>query len=79
VRNLHDKTQVGANHQGARFLIAFFDFRSELDLLQGREKRNLSDLAQVNLYTSVAIFSGHISSHELGRKLGGKGAKSRSG
>jgi len=38
----------------------------------------LPDLAQVDLYTSVAIFSGHISSHELGRKVGGKGTKRRS-
>src|SRR5450432_2473170 len=77
VRDFDDETQVRANNQSARFFVAFLDFRGELDLLQRREERDLTDLAQINLYSSIAIFSGHISSHELGRKLSGKSARCR--
>jgi hypothetical protein len=45
-------------------------------LLRG-EKGDLPDLTQINFYSSVAIFSGHIGSHELGRKLGRKGTNRR--
>ena len=73
VRDLHHETQVGANHQGARFVVAFLDFGGELDLLLGGEQRDLPDLAQINLYSSIAIFSSHITFHVAGTR----GASSR--
>ena len=35
VRDLDHEPQVGANHEGARFLVALFDFGGEFDLLLG--------------------------------------------
>ena len=66
MRDLHHQAEVGADHEGARFLVALFDFRGELDLLIRRQKRDLPDLAQVNLYSSIAIFSSHITFHVVG-------------
>ena len=66
VRDLHDEPQVRANHEGARLAVALFDFRGELDLLVGREQRDLPDFPQVNLNSSIAIFSSHITFHERG-------------
>ena len=67
VRDLDHEPQVRANHQGARLAVAFLDLRGEFDLLVGSQKRDLPDLAQVNLYSSIAIFSSHITFHEKGK------------
>ena len=60
VRDLDHQAQVGPDHQGARFAIAFFYLSGQLDLLIRSQKRDLPDLAQVNLYSCIAIFSSHI-------------------
>src|SRR5213082_3741785 len=59
VRDLNDQTQIRTNHQGASFLVAALNFSGELNLLLWSEQRNLPDLAQVNFYSSIAIFSSH--------------------
>jgi len=65
VRNLHNQSQVGPDHERARLAIALLDLGSELDLLLRSQERDLPDLAQIDLYTTIAIFSGHITSlHE---------------
>src|SRR5207253_10869846 len=75
VRNLDDQTLVGSDHESTRLAIAFFDLGGELNLLLRGQKRDLPDLAQVNLSSGIAIFSGHISScHE---KLGAGPTKCR--
>jgi hypothetical protein len=66
MRNLYDQTQIRADHQRSRFFVALFDLGGEFDLLLGSEKRDLPDLAQVNLYSGIAIFSGHKAFHEKG-------------
>src|SRR4029077_21227051 len=68
VRDLHDQTQIRANHQGASFLVAALNFSGEVNLLLWSEQRDLPDLTQVNLYSSIAIFSCHKTSlHERER------------
>src|SRR5437016_13274748 len=68
VRDLNDETQIRANHQRASFLVAALNFSGEFNLLLGSKQRNLPDLAQVNLYSSIAIFSSHKTSlHERER------------
>src|SRR5438270_10559315 len=68
VRNLDYEPQVGADHERTGLPIAFFDLGGELNLLLRGQKGDLPDLAQVNLYSSIAIFSGHIAF--LHEKLG---------
>src|SRR5215212_3805004 len=63
VRYLDHQAQVRADHEGARFAVALLDLGSQLDLLVGSKERDLPDLAQVNLYSSIAIFSSHKTSH----------------
>ena len=75
MRNLDHESQVGANHERARLSIAFFDLGGELDLLLRGQKRDLPDLSQVNLYSGIAIFGGHITS--LHGKLGADRTKCR--
>src|SRR5207253_7811542 len=60
VRDLDHESQIGADHERASLAIALFDLGGELNLLLRRQKRDLRDLAQVNLYSGIAIFSGHI-------------------
>src|SRR5215831_13926159 len=60
MRDLDDQTQIGPDHQGARFAIALLNLSGQLDLLLRSQKRDLPDLAQVNLYSCIAIFSSHI-------------------
>ena len=67
VRDLDHQAQVGADHEGARFAIALLDLGGQLDLLVGSKERDLPDLAQVNLYSSIAIFSSHITFHRKGK------------
>src|SRR5437762_14294867 len=68
VRDLNDQTQVRANHQSTSFLVTALNFGGEFNLLLRSEQRNLPDLAQVNLYSSIAIFSSHKTSfHEFER------------
>jgi hypothetical protein len=66
VRNFDHQPQVGSDHEGARFAIALLDLGSQLDLLVGSKERDLPDLAQVNFYSSIAIFSSHITFHRKG-------------
>src|SRR5262249_16948767 len=58
--DLDDQTQVGSNHQGTRFAISLFNLSGQFDLLLRWQKRELSDLSQVNVYSWIAIFSSHI-------------------
>src|SRR5438128_4935513 len=68
VRDLNDQAQIRTNHQGASFLVAALNFGGEFNLLVGSEQRDLPDLTQVNLYSSIAIFSCHKTSlHERER------------
>src|SRR5262245_1829004 len=60
MRNLDHQTQVGPDHQRARLAITPLDLSGQLDLLLWSQKRDLPDLAQVNLYSCIAIFSSHI-------------------
>src|SRR5205807_8261655 len=60
VRDLHHQTQIGPDHQGSRLAVTLFDFRSQVDLLVGSQKRDLPDLPQVNLDSGIAVFSSHI-------------------
>jgi hypothetical protein len=71
VRDLDDQAQVRTNHERARFAVALLDLRGELDLLIGRQERDLPDLAEINLYSSVAIFGSHKTSHVKGDKGAG--------
>ena len=76
VRDLDHEPQVGADHQGARLAVALLDFRGQLDLLVGSQKRDLPDLTQVNLYSSIRIFGSHITFHEKGKGKGKGDARS---
>ena len=72
VGDLDDQTQVGPDHQSARLAIALFDLGGQLDFLLRSQKRDLPDLAQVNLNSCIAIFSSHITLFH--RSLGGIGS-----
>ena len=72
MRDLHDQTQIGPDHQGSRLAIALLDFRRQVDLLLRSQKRDLPDLAQVNLDSGIAIFSSHITLFH--QTLGGFGS-----
>src|SRR5207302_3458258 len=68
VRDLHHQAQIRTNHQGASFLVAALNFSGEFNLLLGSEQWDLPDLAQVNFYSSIAIFSSQKTSlHERER------------
>ncbi len=67
VRDLDDESQIRTNHEGARLAVALLDLRGEFDLLVGSQERDLPDLAQVNFYASIAIFSSHITFHRKGK------------
>src|ERR1051325_11529195 len=67
--NLDDQAQIRADHESASLAVALLDLRGELDLLLRCQERDLADLAQVNLYSGIAIFSSHITFHETGRGL----------
>ena len=73
--DLYHEPQVRADHELPGLAIAFLDFRSQVDFLIRREQGNLPDLSQVNFYSSIAIFSSHITSHVRG--LGGLGGFAR--
>src|SRR5262249_55692773 len=75
VPSLHYQPQVGASHKSTGLAIGLFDPSGELNLLLRGQERDLPDLAQVNLNSGIAIFSGHITS--LHEKLGAGPAKSR--
>src|SRR5213596_3205860 len=60
MRDLDHQAQIGPDHQGARFPIALLDLCGQIDLLVRSQKRDLPDLAQVNLNSGIAIFSSHI-------------------
>src|SRR4029077_17552228 len=60
VGDLDHQTQVGPDHQGARLAVTLFDLSGQLNLLVRSQKRDLPDLAQVNLNSCIAIFSSHI-------------------
>src|SRR3989440_1516891 len=66
VRDLDHEPQIGPDHEGAGLAVALLDLGSQLDLLVGSKERDLPDLAQVNLYSSIAIFSSHITFHRKG-------------
>jgi hypothetical protein len=70
VRDLDHEPQVRANHQGAGLAVALLDLGSQLDLLVRSQKRDLPDLTQVNLYSSIRIFGSHITFHEKGKGKG---------
>src|SRR5712671_7313987 len=72
MRDLDDQTQVGPDHQRARLAVALLDLSGQLDLLLRSQKRDLPDLAQVNLNSCIAIFSSHITLFH--RSLGGIGS-----
>src|SRR5215471_4617120 len=65
MRDLDDQTQVGSDHQRARLAIPLFDLSRQLDLLLRSQQRDLTDFAQVNLYSCIAIFSSHITLFHL--------------
>src|SRR5215468_7409441 len=65
MRDLDDQTQIGPDHQSARLAIPLLDLSGQLDLLLRSQQRDLPDLAQVNLYSCIAIFSSHITLFHL--------------
>src|SRR5215510_10807710 len=73
MRNLDHQTQVGPDHQRARLAIALLDLSGQLDLLLRSQQRDLPYLAQVNLYSCIAIFSSHITLFHL--SFGGIGSR----
>src|SRR5205823_9969943 len=72
VSNLDHQSQVRANHQRSSLAVALLNLGGKLDLLVRGQKRDLPDLAQVNLYSGIAIFSGHITLFH--RSFGGIGS-----
>src|ERR1041385_2643985 len=60
MRDLDHQAQIGPDHKSACFAISLLDFSGQLDLLLWGQKRDLPDLAQVNLNSRIAIFSSHI-------------------
>src|SRR5436190_20277695 len=60
MRNLYHQTQIGPDHQGTCFAITLLDLSGQLNLLLRSQKRDLPDLAQVNLNSGIAIFSSHL-------------------
>jgi hypothetical protein len=60
VRDLDHQAQIRPDHQGSRLAIALFDLRGQFDLLLRSQKRDLPNLAQINLNSGIAIFSSHI-------------------
>src|SRR5438552_3388730 len=72
MRDLDDQAQIRPDHERPGLAIALLDFRGQLDLLVRSQQGNLPDLAQVNLTSSIAIFSSHITLfHQI---LGGFGS-----
>jgi hypothetical protein len=64
VRDRDNQPQIGIDHLLARFGIAPFDFRRELDLLLRRQTGKPSDLSQVSVQSSVGLAHGRTYSPE---------------
>ena len=60
MRDLDDQTQIRADHQGTRFFVALLDAGRQRDLVLRGQERDLTDLAQVDFDSSIAVFDTHI-------------------
>src|ERR1039458_6783421 len=64
-RDFYDQAEVGLDHQLARFFVALFNARGQLDFLLRREQFHLPDFAQVKFDGRVAVVSRTIPPDEL--------------
>src|SRR4029453_14774972 len=60
MRDLDDQAQIRTNHERSCLAIALLDLRGQFDLLIRSQKRDLPDLAQVNLNSAITILGSHI-------------------
>ena len=64
-RDFYDQAEVGLDHQLARFFVALFNARGQLDFLLRREQFHLPDFAQVKFDGRVAVVSRTFPPDEL--------------
>src|ERR1700733_6274957 len=59
MRDLYDQSQVRFDHQSSGLPIALLNARGQLDLLLRSQKRDLSNLPQINFNPRIRIFTSH--------------------
>ena len=60
VRDFDNQAQIRTNHERPCLAVALLNLRGQFDFLIRSQKRDLPDLTQVNLNSSIAILSSHI-------------------